>query len=194
MTVALSCTAQGFWRMALSAVSNHTYKGSSTVQSVPWISILVQSGPVWFAPFSIAPFYCTHSANNSEHFAHLGTSIHGWTTKKPLVLLHGPLTFALFGIVSMSWFTFTILNNIIMLWPPHLFTASNTPVDDSFYCLVAEKCGLSTSAAACNKSAVDAIVRTGFSNWKNSSRKAWKVSELTLPLWCHESIKLFVRI
>ena len=36
---------------------------------------------------------------------------------------HGPLTFVLFSIVSMSWFTYAILS--IMLWPPHLFTASN---------------------------------------------------------------------
>ena len=38
---------------------------------------------------------------------------------------HGPLTFVLFSIVSMSRLTFAILNHVTMLWS--LFTASNTP-------------------------------------------------------------------
>ena len=46
--------------------------------------------------------------------------------------------------------------------------------DDSvvcFYCLVAEMRGLSSSAAVRNKSADDAFIRTGFSNWKKALEK-----------------------
>lgn len=46
--------------------------------------------------------------------------------------------------------------------------------DDSvlcFYCVVAEKRGLSSSAAVRSKSADDAFIRTGFSNWKRALEK-----------------------
>ena len=36
-----------------------------------------------------------------------------------------PSLLSYFSIVSMSWFTFAIVS--IMLWPPHLFSASNAP-------------------------------------------------------------------
>ena len=39
-----------------------------------------------------------------------------------------PSLLSYFSIVSMSWFTFTILSILAMLWPPHLFSASNAPV------------------------------------------------------------------
>ena len=39
-----------------------------------------------------------------------------------------PSLLSYFSIVSMSWFTFAIVSIIIiMLWPPHLFSASNAP-------------------------------------------------------------------
>ena len=40
-----------------------------------------------------------------------------------------PLLLSCFSVVSMSWFTFSIVSIYnLMLWPPHLYTASNTPV------------------------------------------------------------------
>ena len=38
-----------------------------------------------------------------------------------------PSLLSYFSIVSMSWFTFTIVSIVAMLWPPHLFSASNAP-------------------------------------------------------------------
>ena len=39
-----------------------------------------------------------------------------------------PSLLSYFSIVSMSWFTFAIVSIfIIMLWPPHLFSARNAP-------------------------------------------------------------------
>ena len=39
-----------------------------------------------------------------------------------------PSLLSYFRIVSMSWFTFAIVSIfIIMLWPPHLFSARNAP-------------------------------------------------------------------
>ena len=39
-----------------------------------------------------------------------------------------PSLLSYFSIVSISWFTFAIVSIfIIMLWPPHLFSARNAP-------------------------------------------------------------------
>ena len=59
------------------------------------------------------------------------------TRSCPLLLITGiatmgprgamaPSLLSYFSIVSMSWFTFAI----VMLWPPHLFSASNAPASN----------------------------------------------------------------
>ena len=54
-----------------------------------------------------------------------------------------PSLLSYFSIVSMSWFTFSVVSIIfIMLWPPHLFSASNAPGKEGIMLLRLHKCKL----------------------------------------------------